>query len=664
MRNSKAVGKGFKSRRTRVTARKADRADARRQGTRAYRRPPELQLIYDTAPVGLAFLTPDCRYAQINQRLTEICGISVADHIGRTVRQTVPQVADQVEKIVAMIVSTGEPIKGIEVHGQRPDKLNVDHLWVTDWHPLKNAKGRVVGVNVVAEEITERKRTQAVLASSAEALRESEGRFRELADNVSQLVWMADRAGQRYWYNKRWYDYTGTTPDEMAKIGWGKIHSDHRERVEARIKQSFESGTPFEDTYPLRARDGSYRWFLTRAVPIRDEAGAVVRWFGTNTDVTKQIEAEKKLRELKKTLEQRVEDETRERLQIWNASQDLLVVTDLQGTYLSVNPGWTATLGWEEADLLNRTSAWMLHPDDVEKTQHQVSQFATGRKMPRLEARFRHRDGSYRCISWKSSLDHGRIYSVGRDITEIKRAEIESRKARRELGQAYRRTTLAEMTAAIAHEIKQPLGAVVTNANAGLRWLNRSPPDLAEARETLAHIAADGHRASEVIQSVRAMFARNEQAGAPLNINELVRETIAILRTDLDAADVTVRFALSPQLPALPGHKAQLQQVVVNIVTNAVDAMRAVSNRARILTVKSGTDGSGGIALAIEDSGTGIEPRHVDRVFEPFFTTKDNGMGMGLAICRSLVEAHGGSLSVSPGMPHGSVVHVVWPSAQ
>jgi signal transduction histidine kinase len=220
------------------------------------------------------------------------------------------------------------------------------------------------------------------------------------------------------------------------------------------------------------------------------------------------------------------------------------------------------------------------------------------------------------------------------------------------------------MTAAIAHEIKQPLGAVVTNANAGLRWLNRSPPDLAEARETLAHIAADGHRASEVIQSVRAMFARNEQAGAPLNINELVRETIAILRTDLDAADVTVRFALSPQLPALPGHKVQLQQVVVNIVTNAVDAMRAVSDRARVLTVKSGTDGSGGIALAIEDSGTGIEPRHVDRVFEPFFTTKDNGMGMGLAICRSLVEAHGGSLSVSPGTPHGSVVHVVWPSAQ
>jgi PAS domain S-box-containing protein len=665
MMRNKAAGRSLKSHRGGVAICKTGRANAGRQSTRTYPHPPELQLIYDTAPVGLAFLTPDCRYAQINQRLTEICGISVADHIGRTVRETVPQVANQVEEIVQKIVSTGEPIKGIEVHGQRPDKLNADHVWVTDWHPLKSANGRVVGINVVAEDISERKRTQAVLASSAEALRESEGRFRELAENVSQLVWMADRNGRRYWYNQRWYDYTGTTPEEMLAWGWQKIHHPmHRERVEALLKRSFESGTPWEDTFPLRASDGSYSWFLTRAIPIRDEAREVARWFGTNTDVTKQIEAEKELRELKESLEQKVEDETRERLQIWNVSQDLLVVTDLEGRYLSVNPGWTATLGWAETDLLNRTTEWILHPDDLEKMQHHLDQFIAGRKTPRLEVRFRHKDGSYRWISWKSSLDHGRIYSVGRDITEIKKGEIELREARRELGQASRRTTLAAMTAAIAHEIKQPLGAVVTNANAGLRWLNKSPPDINEVRDTLTHIAADGHRASEVIQSVRAMFAGNDQVGQPLDLNDLVCDTIAILRSDLDAADVTVRFALSPLLPSLPGHKIQLQQVVLNIVTNAVEAMRTVSDRARVLTVKSGKNETGGIALAIEDSGTGIEPQHVDRVFEPFFTTKDNGMGMGLAICRSLVEAHGGSLSVSPGLPHGSVVHVVWPSAQ
>jgi C4-dicarboxylate-specific signal transduction histidine kinase len=253
---------------------------------------------------------------------------------------------------------------------------------------------------------------------------------------------------------------------------------------------------------------------------------------------------------------------------------------------------------------------------------------------------------------------------VGRDITEIKKAEIELREARRELGQIARRTALAAMTAAIAHEIKQPLGAVVTNANAGLRWLDRSPPELGEVRETLTHIAADGHRANEVIQSVRAVFAKDDQAGALLDINELVRETIAILRSDLDAADVTVQFALSPQLPLLHGHKGQLQQVALNIVSNAVDAMRTVSNRPRLLTLTSIMHNGDNVALTVEDSGIGIEPKYIDRVFDPFFTTKDNGMGMGLAICRSLVEAHGGELSVSAAAPNGSVFHIRLPAAQ
>src|SRR5215468_7456129 len=171
-----------------------------RRSAQLYRQPPELQLIYDTAPVGLAFLTPDCRYAQINQRLTEICGISVADHIGRSVRETVPQVADQVEKLVETIVRTGEPITGVEVNGQRLDQANADHTWITSWHPSKNAEGKVIGINVVAEDITERKRAEAGLAASQRALHETEARFQELADNISQLAWTADRAGRRHWF--------------------------------------------------------------------------------------------------------------------------------------------------------------------------------------------------------------------------------------------------------------------------------------------------------------------------------------------------------------------------------------------------------------------------------------------------------------------------------
>jgi PAS domain S-box-containing protein len=635
------------------------------QSATLHERQPELQLIYDTAPVGLAYLTTDCRYVQINQRLTEICGISIADHIGRSVRETVPQVAEQVEKLIQTIVETGKPIMGVEVRGQRVDKLNADHVWITNWHPSKNSDGKVVGINVVAEDITERKRAEVVIAAGQKALRDSELRFRELADNISQFAWTADHAGSIYWYNKRWHDYTGTTLAEMQGWGWQKVHHpEHVDRVVERIRQCFESGTPWEDTFPLRGRDGSYRWFLSRALPIRNEAGEVVRWFGTNTDITEQMDAEKALRELNETLEQRVEAETRERVQIWNVSQDLLLVTDLDGKYLSVNPAWIAVLGWSEGELVGKTSQWLLHPDDRERTRVETKQLAEGKITQRFETRFRHKDGSYRWLSWKAVQDEGRIYAMARDVTELKDAENKLRKAQLELAQVSRRSTLAAMSAAIAHEIRQPLGAIVTNANAGLRWLDRPAPDIDEVRDALRHIGSDGHRASEVIQSIRSMFSKGDHEGSPLDANELIRETIAIASGELDAARVTIELELAETLPLISAHKGQLQQVVLNIVTNAADSMRSIDDRERLLRVRSRPFDSNGIAVSVQDSGTGIDPENMDRIFDAFFSTKSNGMGMGLAICRSIVEAHGGNLSVSPGVPHGSVFHIVLPGIQ
>jgi len=434
--------------------------------------------------------------------------------------------------------------------------------------------------------------------------------------------------------------------------------------VVQRIRQCFESGEPWEDTFPMRGRDGSYRWFLSRALPIRNEAGAVIRWFGTHTDVTEEIAAEKALRDLNETLEQRVEAETRERLQIWNVSQDLLVVADLEGRCLSVNPAWTATLGWSESELLGKPSAWLLHPDDQERAHVELVHVIAGRKITRFESRLRHSDGSYHWISWKAVADRERIYAMGRDVTELKDAENKLREARRDLALASRRTTIATMTASIAHEIKQPLGAIVANANAGLRWLNKSPPRLEEARETFSDIAADGHRACEVIQSVRSMFNSSEQEGSSIRLNSLVQETIAVARAELEAANITVQVALAAQLPEVWAHKGQLQQVVLNIITNGVDAVRAVTDRERVLKVRSAALLSGGVELSIEDSGTGIHPADKERIFDAFFTTKSDGMGMGLAICRSIVEAHGGTLSASAREPYGSVFRIVLPSSQ
>jgi PAS domain S-box-containing protein len=607
----------------------------------------ELRLIYETAPVGLAFLTPDCRYQQINRHLTEICGISVANHIGRSVRDTVPQVAGQVENIVQTILRVGEPITGIEVHGQRPDGSNAERVWITSWHPLKATDGGILGVNVVAEEITERKRAEAALAAS-------EIKFQELADNMSQFAWTADALGWTYWYNKRWHDYAGTTIEEMQGWGWQKVHHpDHVERVVSRIRQSFDTGNPWEDTFPLRGRDGTYRWFLSRALPIRNEAGDLVRWFGTHTDVTERIEAENALRHLNGTLEQRVEVEAQERARLWNVSQDLLVVTDMDGQFVSVNPAWNTILGYSEEDLLNKTSEWLIHPDDLEKTRAHQSCVAAGDNTY-FENRLRDERGSYHWLSWKAVAEKGQIYAVARDITDLKNAANQLRVARRELAGITRHTTMGAMTASIAHELRQPLGSLVTNANAGLRWLNRAEPDLAEVSAALKRIVGNGNRAGAVIDGIRSMFLKDLGERGPVNLNDLIEEVLGIFRGELERHRVLLESKLCDQLPTIIAERTQLQQVVLNLVTNAVDAMSSVADRKRILIVRSEMTESDHVLITVEDSGTGIELSNASQVFDSFFTTKAQGMGMGLSICRTIIESHGGQLWFSARSPHGS----------
>jgi C4-dicarboxylate-specific signal transduction histidine kinase len=245
------------------------------------------------------------------------------------------------------------------------------------------------------------------------------------------------------------------------------------------------------------------------------------------------------------------------------------------------------------------------------------------------------------------------------DVTEFKVAESELREARRELAQAARRATMAAMAAAIAQEVLQPLAAIVASAHAGLRWLGTMPPELGVVRDTFKDIVKDGHRASAVLQGVRAMFSGSNEARTLLDANDLVTETIALVNSDFEAAGVLVQTELAGPLPQVHGHRGQLQQVILNIINNAADAMRTIDDRTRVLRVKSRTLKSNEVMISIEDTGPGIEPKNVDRIFDPFFTTKANGVGMGLAICRSIIEAHDGTLSVTPGIPHGSVFRVV-----
>jgi len=234
------------------------------------------------------------------------------------------------------------------------------------------------------------------------------------------------------------------------------------------------------------------------------------------------------------------------------------------------------------------------------------------------------------------------------DATERKRAEEALREAQAELAHVTRVTTLGEMTASIAHEINQPLAAVVNNASACLRWLAGQVPNLEEARQSAALIIADGHRAGEIISRIRALAKKAPPQKDWVNINETILEVIALARSEVEGNRVSLQTQLSDDVPLIVGDRIQLQQVILNLITNAIEAMSGVGERPRVVQVGSSKDESQGVRITVRDSGTGLDPKSLDHLFTAFYTTKPQGMGMGLAISRSIIEAHGGRLWAVP----------------
>jgi len=260
--------------------------------------------------------------------------------------------------------------------------------------------------------------------------------------------------------------------------------------------------------------------------------------------------------------------------------------------------------------------------------------------------------------------EFGKLAATFNDmLSELAAAREREESERFELARVERLTSMGEMAASLAHEVNQPLAAIVANSKAAERWLSRTPPDLDEVRNSLANIARDGHRASDVIASVRSMFKKDPTARTPMDVNQLVLETFTHLRSELNRHGVVAQTDLSENLPLLVADRVQLQQVLSNLVTNAVEAMSLVQGE-RVLRVGSGADGSGDVIVTIEDTGPGIGADDLDRIFEAFYTTKPTGMGLGLAICRSIIEAHGGRLTAAPAKPHGTVFRVVLPDGE
>jgi PAS domain S-box-containing protein len=250
---------------------------------------------------------------------------------------------------------------------------------------------------------------------------------------------------------------------------------------------------------------------------------------------------------------------------------------------------------------------------------------------------------------------------ISRDLTEHMLASEALREVQMELAHANRVATMGQLTASIAHEVNQPLAAVIANAEACLRWLDRETPDLGAARRSVEWVIDDSNRANEVIRRVRSLAKKTDLEKVPLDINHVVNEVMALVQRELTSHQALLRTELAPALPMILGDRVQLQQVIINLVMNGIEAMQSVTDRPRELVIRSRQDETRQVLVDVADSGVGISDENVDRLFNPFFTTKSSGMGMGLSICRSIMEAHGGRLWATANVPHGAMFQFTLP---
>jgi PAS domain S-box-containing protein len=508
-------------------------------------------------------------------------------------------------------------------------------------------------------DLTERKQAE-------EGLRRTEKELRDLVENMPAMAGVLLPDGSHPYLTNQWQEYTGLSVAKTDLEGWRRVvHPEDVDLYAQKFRDAAAARKPFDNELRLRrAADGEYRWFLVRISPLCDGRGNIVKWHGVMTDIQDRKRAEEATR--------RSEKELRDVLEQVPGMVFAVVEDGRYGRYSYVSTQWYDYTGLSEAETINGGWQNAIHSEDTEQHMKKY-QIAVAEGQPfESEVRLRRAaDGQYRWFLIRVTPlrdEAGNVvkwYGFISDIEDRKRAEQERERLRKleaELAHMNRVSTMGELTASIAHEINQPLTVVVSNANACARMLSTASPDLDEVRLAVGDIADYGRRASEVLARIRGQLKKSASAKSSLNIGDVIVEVLPLLRGELEKRRTKLDTHLQSDLPLVSGDRIELQQVLINLLMNGIESMTSIMDRPRVLTVQSRVVESGEVEVAVRDCGVGISVNQMRSLFDPFFTTKPGGMGMGLPISRSIIEAHGGKLWASSNASCGATFHFTLPA--
>ena len=599
--------------------------------------PQQVQQFIETVPALIWRGTPQGRLDFVNQRLLDYCGLTGDDLHHEWWRNLVhPSDRDSGARNWLRCMSNGTTY----LDQYRIRRADGQYRWIESvGEPFRRSDGGIAHWVGLLVDIDDRRKAQ-------EALQASEIELRQILDTVPGMIAVANPEGDHEYANKRSLEYTGMSFEELRSLGFiSSVHPEEQPFVRGEWLRCALAKQPFELDHRLRRYDGAYRMIHARVDPHLDAQGDIVRWYGLLTDIEDQRIAERALQASERQL----------RL-ITETIPAILTTTTADGHLEYANQHLVDYTGKSVQELVQAGLA-LVHPDDRESFSEVWHQSIGSGRSFEITYRLRRFDGIYRWFQSRGEPlkdSSGRVlrwYDLVIDIDDSKALEDTLRDTRARLARNSQIMAVAELAASIAHEINQPLSSVVANGHACQTWLASEPPNIERARITVERIVRDAKGTAGVVRTIRSLLKQSEPTKELLDINDLIAEVHRLIENEVAKKSVYVRLELDRDLPRIVVDRIQIQQVILNLAQNALDATISSIERPPFFVVRTRRERDE-IVVEVCDQGIGISDP--DKVFEPFTTTKEDGMGMGLAISRSIIEAHGGLLWAASNSPKGA----------